>query len=35
MLVTRWSIDSDGKTMHARFDDTHGFVQEQTGHKVQ
>lgn len=33
--ISRWSVDPDGKTMHARFDDTHGFVQEQTGHKVQ
>lgn len=32
--VNRWSIEPDGKTMHARFDDTHGHIQEQTGHKV-
>jgi hypothetical protein len=25
----------DGKTMHVRFDDTHGHVQEQDGHKVE
>jgi hypothetical protein len=33
--VERWSVDADGKTMHARFDDTQGHVQEQDGHKVQ
>lgn len=33
--ISRWSVDPDGKTMHVRFDDTHGFVQEQTGHKVE
>jgi hypothetical protein len=33
--ITRWSIEPDGKTMHARFDDTQGHVQEQIGHKVQ
>ena len=33
--ISRWSIDPDGKTIHARFDDTHGKVQEQTGHKVE
>jgi hypothetical protein len=33
--ISRWSVDPDGKTMHARFDDTQGHVQEQTGHKVQ
>ena len=32
--ISRWSIGPDGKTLHARFDDTHGRVQEQTGHKV-
>ncbi len=32
--VTQWKVDTDGKTMHVRFDDTHGHVQEQTGHKV-
>ena len=31
--INRWSIDPDGITIHARFDDTHGHVQEQTGHK--
>jgi len=34
ILITRWSVDADGKTMHVRFDDTHGFVQTQTGHKL-
>ncbi len=33
--ISRWSIDPDGRTMHARFDDTHGHVQQQTGHKVE
>jgi hypothetical protein len=33
--IDRWSVDPDGKTMHVRFDDTQGFVQEQTGHKVE
>ena len=33
--IDRWSVDPDGKTMHVRFDNTKGFVQEQTGHKVE
>ena len=33
--ISRWSVDPDGKTMHVRFDDTHGHVQEQNGSKVQ
>jgi hypothetical protein len=33
--INRWSIEPDGTTMHARFDDTHGHIQEQTGHKLQ
>lgn len=32
--ISRWSVDPDGRTMHVRFDNTHGSVQEQTGHKV-
>jgi len=28
------SVDPDGKTMHARFDDLHGRIQKQTGHKI-
>jgi hypothetical protein len=32
--ITRWAVDPDGTTIHARFDDTHGRVQEQAGHKV-
>ncbi len=32
--ITRWSVDPDGRTIHARFDDTHGGIQEQAGHKV-
>jgi hypothetical protein len=35
VMKTRWWVDPDGRTMHARFDDTHGAVMEQTGHKVQ
>jgi hypothetical protein len=34
VLVMRWTIDSDGRTMHASFDDTHGHVMHQTGHKL-
>lgn len=33
--INLWSIGADGKTMHVRFDDTQGHVQEQTGHKVE
>jgi hypothetical protein len=33
--ISRWALAPDGQTMHARFDDTHGHVQEQDGHKVQ
>lgn len=33
--ISRWSVDPDGRTMHVRFDNTRGFVQEQTGHKVE
>ena len=32
--VTRWHVDPDGRTMHVRFDDTHGHVMEQTGYKL-
>lgn len=32
--VTRWAVDPDGRTIHARFEDSHGRVQEQAGHKV-
>ena len=32
--VSLWSVRPDGKTMHVRFDDTHGHVQEQDGRKV-
>jgi hypothetical protein len=32
--VNRWSVDPDGQTIHARFDDTHGHIQEQVGHKL-
>jgi hypothetical protein len=33
--ISLWSIGPDGKTMHVRFDDTHGHVQEQDGRKVE
>lgn len=33
--ISRWSVSPDGKTMHVRFDDTQGHVQEQNGSKVQ
>jgi len=33
--ITRWTVDPDGRTMHVRFDDGHGHVQQQTGHKLQ
>ena len=33
--ISLWSISRDGMTMHVRFDNTQGYVQEQTGHKVQ
>jgi hypothetical protein len=33
--VSRWTIDPDGTTMHARFDNTRGRVQTQDGHKVE
>jgi hypothetical protein len=33
--ISRWDIGPDGKTMRVRFDNTQGFVQEQTGHKVE
>jgi hypothetical protein len=32
--ICRWALGPDGQTMHARFDDTHGHIQEQDGHKV-
>jgi hypothetical protein len=32
--INQWKIDPDGTTIHARFDNTQGFVQEQTGHKL-
>lgn len=32
--ISRWTLDPDGTTIHVRFDDTRGKVQEQTGHKV-
>jgi hypothetical protein len=35
VLVRRWSLGPDSNSMHARFDDTHGHIQEQWGHKIQ
>ena len=32
--LTRWRVDPDGNTIHVRFDDLQGHVQEQTGHKI-
>jgi hypothetical protein len=33
--ISLWAVGPDGRTMHVRFDDTQGHVQEQTGHKVE
>jgi hypothetical protein len=33
--ISRWTVAPDGKTIHVRFDDTHGHVQEQDGRKVE
>jgi hypothetical protein len=33
--ISRWALAPDGQTIHARFDDTHGHIQEQDGHKVE
>ena len=32
--ISRWTLAADGQTIHARFDDTHGHIQEQDGHRV-
>jgi hypothetical protein len=32
--VARWTVDADGKTLHVQFDDLHGHVQHQDGHKI-
>jgi hypothetical protein len=32
--ICTWTVEPDGRTMHARFDDLHGRIQEQTGHKL-
>jgi hypothetical protein len=32
--VARWTVDPDGQTMHVRFDDLHGHVMEQSGHRL-
>jgi hypothetical protein len=33
--IATWSVSADGKSVHVRFDDTKGHIQEQDGHKVQ
>jgi hypothetical protein len=32
--ISTWALAPDGQTIHARFDDTHGHIQEQDGHRV-
>ncbi|MGH8217267.1 MAG: hypothetical protein ACREUT_01665 [Steroidobacteraceae bacterium] len=32
--IAIWSVSADAKTMHVRFDDTKGHIQEQDGRKV-
>lgn len=32
--IATWTIRPDGKTMHVRFDDTKGHIEEQDGHRV-
>jgi hypothetical protein len=32
--ISRWALSPDGLTLHARFDDLHGHIEEQDGHKV-
>lgn len=32
--IDTWTVRPDGKTMHVRFDDTKGHIQEQDGHRV-
>jgi hypothetical protein len=32
--ICTWTVEPDGRTMHVRFDDLHGHIQEQTGHKL-
>ena len=32
--ISRWALSPDGQTIHVRFDDLHGRIQEQDGHKV-
>jgi hypothetical protein len=34
LKISRWALSPDGQTIHARFDDTHGHIQEQDGHRV-
>jgi hypothetical protein len=33
--IALWAVSPDGRTMHVRFDDTHGHVEEQNGRKVE
>jgi hypothetical protein len=32
--IRRWTLGADNNSIHVRFDDTQGHVQEQTGHRV-
>ena len=32
--ISRWALSPDGQSIHVRFDDLHGRIQEQDGHKV-
>jgi len=32
--VNRWQVDPDGRRIHAQFDDLHGHIQHQDGHKL-
>jgi hypothetical protein len=32
--ISRWALSPDGQTIHVRFDDLRGHIQEQDGHKV-
>lgn len=33
--ISLWTVGADGQTIHARFDDTKGHIQNQNGHKIQ
>jgi hypothetical protein len=34
VLTTRWHVDSDGLTIHVRFEHADGRIQEQDGHRI-